>query len=51
MLCGSFGRAPPKLKRIYYNKDTKQKDHMIFSNESSFCHTGLSLNNANIFCL
>ena len=39
VLCSSFGRALPKLKRMQY-KDTKEKNQMIFSHVLSFCHTG-----------
>ena len=40
-LCGSFRRAPPKIKNIYY-QDTKEKDQKIFPHMACFCHTGLT---------
>ena len=40
-LCGSFRRAPPKIKNIYY-QDTKEKDQKIFSHMACFCHTGVT---------
>ena len=51
-LCGSFRRAPPKLKNIYY-KDKKEKDQMIISHMACFCGTGVKFEqcNINIFCL
>ena len=33
-----FRRATAKLKAIYF-KDTKEKDQMIFSQITCFCHT------------
>ena len=48
-MCGSFHRAPQKIKRIYY-KDTKEKDQMIFFICAFFLsHRALSLNNINTF--
>ena len=38
-LCGSFRRAPPKLKKIYY-EFTNEKDQIIFSHIISFFNTG-----------
>ena len=43
-MCGSFRRAPPKIKNIYY-QDTKEKDQKIFSHMAymaCFCHTGVT---------
>ena len=39
-LCGSYRRAPPKLKKIYY-KFAKEKRQLIFSHVVSFCKTGV----------
>ena len=40
-MCGSFRRAPPKMKNIYY-QDTKEKDQKTFSHMACFCHTGVT---------